>query len=109
MRDVCGLRFQRPGLDRRSVDLLAGLEDLVWYVVRSGQLVDDLIDAADDLDRGNHTWVVRRLGGNGGRAALLNRMGIGGGFDEIIADIKKDLGSADDAAVRLEAHSVSPG
>ena len=89
-------------------DLLAGLEDLVWYVVRSGQLVDDLIDAADDLDRGNHTWVVRRLGGGGGRAALLNRMGIGGGFDEIIGDIKKDLGSADDAAVRLGAHSVEP-
>ncbi|HUP17330.1 MAG TPA: hypothetical protein VM848_14920 [Acidimicrobiia bacterium] len=87
-------------------DLLAGLEDLVWHVVRSGQLVDDLIDAADDLDRGNHTWVVRRLGGSAGREALLHKMGIGGGFDEIIGDINRDLGAADDAAARLGAHAV---
>jgi hypothetical protein len=87
-------------------DLVGPLEKLVWHVVRSGQLVDDLIDAADDLERGNYTWVVRRLGGSEGRRALLDRLGLGGGFDEIVGDTFRDLDAATAAATRLEAHSA---
>lgn len=87
-------------------DLLAPVEELVWHTVRSGQLVDDLIDAQSDLERGNHTWVVRRLGGSGGRRALLDRVGLGGGFDEVVADIARDVEAATNAAQRLGANSA---
>lgn len=87
-------------------DLLALLEKLVWHVVRSGQLFDDLIDAEDDLERNNYTWVVRRLGGSGGRRALLDRLGLGGGFDEVVGDIAQDVEAATIAARHLGAYSA---
>ena len=88
-------------------DLIGPWEELVGHVVRSGQLIDDLVDAADDLDRGNHTWVVRRMGGSDGRIALLNRLGLEGGFDEIVDDINRDVDAAIEAASRLDAYSTA--
>jgi hypothetical protein len=87
-------------------DLIEPLEDMVRHMVRSGQLIDDLIDAADDLGKGNHTWVVRRMGGGDGRGALLNRLGLEGGFDEIVDDINREVDAAIEAAARLDAHST---
>ena len=87
-------------------DLIPHLETLVWHMVRSGQLIDDLIDVAGDLDRGNHTWVVRRMGGGDGREALLQRLGLEGGFDEIVDDINRDLDAATAAAAELGARAA---
>jgi hypothetical protein len=86
--------------------LIPQLETLVWHMVRSGQLIDDLVDVAADLDRGNHTWVVRRMGGEDGREALLQRLGLEGGFDEVVDDINRDLNAADAAATGLGATSA---
>jgi hypothetical protein len=78
-------------------ELLESLQSFVRHTVRSGQLVDDLMDCVMDLKRGRYTWVVRRLGGEQGREVMLSRL-VGTGIDEVVNDVLADLESAGAAA-----------
>jgi hypothetical protein len=90
-----------PGAALLSVadrwELLPELQAFVRYTVRSGQLVDDLMDCLQDLQRNRYTWVVRRLGGEQGRQVMLDRL-VGTGVDEVVNDVVADLDSARAAA-----------
>jgi hypothetical protein len=90
-----------PGAALLSVagrwELLEPLQSFVRHTVRSGQLVDDLMDCLQDLERNRYTWVVRRLGGEQGSRAMLDRL-IGTGIDEVVNDVFADLESANNAA-----------
>lgn len=90
-----------PGATLLSIagrwDLLSSLERFVRHTVKAGQLVDDTIDAHRDLERGNHTWVVRLLGGlddpgGMGRQLLL------GGIDDIVVRVHREIDAAKEAA-----------
>ncbi len=78
-------------------DRLGLLEQLVHHGVRAGQLVGDLVDCREDLAEGNHTWVVRRLGGLEGAPVMTDNL-VRGGFDAITGEALDDLGLARDAA-----------
>ena len=90
-----------PGAALLSVadrwELLEPLQTFVRHTVRSGQLVDDLMDCLQDVERSRYTWVVRRLGGEQGRQVMLGRM-IGTGIDEVVEDVFSDLEYACTAA-----------
>ena len=90
-----------PGAALLSVagrwELLEPLQRFVRHTVRSGQLVDDLMDCLQDLERSRYTWVVRRLGGEQGHDVMLSRL-IGTGVDEVVNDVFADLDSALNAA-----------
>jgi hypothetical protein len=96
-----------PGAALLSVtdrwELLEPMQCFVKHAVRSGQLVDDLIDCLRDLEEGRYTWVVRRLGGEQGREVLLGRL-IGTGIDEVVDDVRVDL---EDAAAAAEAMGMT--
>jgi len=77
-------------------DLEPELLGLVHEIVSAGQLLDDLRDAGVDFDAGNFTWVVRRLGGEEGREAMMSTLVRKGGFDDIVAVAISDV----DAGVR---------
>jgi len=83
-------------------DLVEPLQSFVHHAVRAGQLVDDLTDCLQDLQRGRYTWVLRRLGGEQGQEMVLGRL-IGSGIDEIVEDVMADL---DQAAVLAQAMSM---
>jgi hypothetical protein len=72
-------------------DLAEPLSGFVRHLVRATQLFNDLIDAPADLEAGNYTWLVRRLGGINGAADL--RRGIVKEFDQVVteAGIELDL------------------
>jgi hypothetical protein len=93
-----------PGAALLSVtdrwELLAPLQTFVRHVVRAGQLVDDLSDCLRDLERGRYTWVVRRLGGEHGRQAVLGNL-MGTGIDEVLDDVVADLDGASRAALTM--------
>ena len=74
-------------------ELVPPLQSFVHDAVRAGQLVDDLTDCLQDLQRGRYTWVLRRLGGEQGREMVLDRL-IGSGIDEIVEDVMADLDAA---------------
>ncbi|HVE85061.1 MAG TPA: hypothetical protein VND93_19555 [Myxococcales bacterium] len=82
-------------------ELVAPLEELVAWSTRAAQLFDDLVDAVDDLRAGRFTWVVRRLGGERGERALVRRLYLEGGFDEIAGEALSALASAEAAAGAL--------
>lgn len=77
------------------------LMNLVSGIVRSGQLVTDLIDAPTDLAAGRHTWIVERLGGRRGAAVL--RRSMVREFDAITSEASTALETAAAAAVELGA------
>lgn len=68
---------------------------MVRHVNTATQLFDDFVDAPADLESGNLTWMVRRLGGVGGSRAL--RRGMITGWDEVVAEVRGEL----DAATRI--------
>ncbi|MFQ5966700.1 MAG: hypothetical protein ACE5MI_03695 [Acidimicrobiia bacterium] len=68
------------------------LAELVWHLTKATQLFDDFVDAPDDLAAGNYTWMVRRLGGLEGEAALHRGMIASG--DEVVAEAGRELGEA---------------
>jgi hypothetical protein len=78
-------------------ELLEALQRFVHHAVRAAQLVDDLLDSETDRAAGRWTWVVRRLGGDAGPEEMTVRL-IGGGIDEIVADVLVDIDVADVAA-----------
>jgi hypothetical protein len=47
---------------------------MVRHLTKATQLLDDFIDAPEDLARGNHTLMVRRLGGDEGDVVLRRNM-----------------------------------
>lgn len=68
---------------------------MVRHVNTATQLFDDFVDAPADLESGNLTWMVRRLGGVGGSRAL--HRGMITGWDEVVAEVRLEL----DAATRI--------
>ncbi|HUG33089.1 MAG TPA: hypothetical protein VMM14_09395 [Acidimicrobiia bacterium] len=68
---------------------------MVRHVNTATQLFDDFVDAPADLELGNLTWMVRRLGGVSGSRAL--RRGMIVGWDEVVAEVRAEL----DAATRI--------
>lgn len=68
---------------------------MVRHVNTATQLFDDFVDAPADLESGNHTWMVRRLGGLDGSRAL--RRGMITGWDGVVAEVGAEL----DAASRI--------
>ncbi|MBT8207637.1 MAG: class 1 isoprenoid biosynthesis enzyme [Acidimicrobiia bacterium] len=94
-----------PGLAALAVeDRLAEaphVMDLVTGIIRSGQLVTDLMDAPADLESGRHTWIVERLDGRQGASALKRAMVRE--FDGILAEAAAALDSAANAADELAA------
>lgn len=50
------------------------ITELVRHLTEATQIFDDFVDAPDDLAAGNHTLMVRRLGGASGERALRRRM-----------------------------------
>jgi hypothetical protein len=75
------------------------LSEVVRHLTKATQLFDDLIDAPGDLEDGNYTWVVRRLGGLDGQQAL--RRGMIDQCNEIVAEAKRELDLALQAAAGL--------
>lgn len=65
---------------------------MVRHVNTATQLFDDFVDAPADLESGNHTWMVRRLGGVGDSRAL--RRGMITGWDEVVAEVRAELAAA---------------
>ena len=81
--------------------LLPELKALVRALVTSAQLWDDLVDLEVDLEAGNHTWLVRRLGGLDGLAALRRGLVQGCGLDEVCDEIGAQLAAARHHAAAL--------
>lgn len=73
-------------------DLSDRLAQLVRHLTKATQLFGDFVDAPDDLAVGNHTWMVRRLGGLDGQPAL--RRGMVSMCDEIVAEASGELDKA---------------
>jgi hypothetical protein len=73
------------------------LSALVRHLTKATQLIDDFVDAPDDLANRNFTWVVRRLGGLEGQQSL--RRGMIRRYDEIVGEAEGDL----DRAVQVAA------
>lgn len=95
-------------LDRcDSWDVLPSLQSFVHLITRSGQLVDDLRDAAHDHDEGNYTWVVRELGGLNGKGEMLTSI-VMGGFDRVMGLADGDLRDATTIAGDLELGEAVP-
>jgi hypothetical protein len=76
------------------------LQRFVHHCVRAAQLVDDLLDCEADRSAGRLTWTVRRLGGEAGASAMVQRL-LSGGVDEIVADALRDVEASDAAAAEL--------
>lgn len=73
-------------------DQAAITADLVRHLTRATQLFDDFVDAPADLASGNHTWMVRRLGGLAGATAL--RRGMVTDCDAVFAEAFDQLDQA---------------
>lgn len=86
---------------KRRWDLAKPLSGFVRHLVRATQLFNDLIDAPADLEAGNYTWLVRRLGGITGAADL--RRGIVREFDQVVteAGIELDLAMSTAASMGI--------
>jgi hypothetical protein len=87
---------------------LPQLQEVVHHIVRSGQLVDDLRDALADFDNGHMTWVVRRLGGLNGRQELMEGLGLGGGFGQIIDEAQDEVDRALGLSAAMGLGSARP-
>ena len=77
---------------------LEPLEQLVRGSTAAAQLYDDLLDAAEDLQHGRMTSVVREMGGEHGVDTLRRRLYLEGGFDSVLDQALTALASARDAA-----------
>jgi hypothetical protein len=80
-------------------DITGQFADLVRHLTRATQLFDDFIDAPDDLDAGNFTWMVRRLGALEGGLAV--RRGMVAWCDQVVAEAGEELDLAVDVATTL--------
>jgi hypothetical protein len=80
-------------------DLTGPLADLVKHLTKATQLFDDFVDAPDDLEAGNLTWMVRRLGGLEGGLAV--RRGMITWCDRVMAEAARELDRALDVAAAL--------
>lgn len=80
-------------------DLAEPLSGFVRHLVRATQLFNDLIDAPADLEAGNYTWLVRRLGGMNGTAAL--KRGIVKAFDQVVTEAGNELDLAMSTATSM--------
>lgn len=78
---------------------------LVAHLVKATQLFDDFVDAPDDLASGNHTWMVRRLGGTSGRGALLR--GMVARCDDVFGEASGELDKAASIANDLRIHLLA--
>ena len=74
--------------------LLPDLRALVRALVTSAQLWDDLVDLDVDLEAGNHTWLLRRLGGLEGSDAMWRGLIQGCGLDDVCDEIAAELETA---------------
>jgi len=77
---------------------------MVRHINTATQLFDDFIDAPDDLESGNLTWMVRRLGGLDGGRAL--RRGMISGWDDVVAEIRLESDAAAEIADDLGVVNV---
>ncbi|WP_437980264.1 hypothetical protein [Sorangium sp. So ce117] len=84
-----------------QADRLEELEELVRFSTEAAQLFDDLRDARDDLAHGRMTYVVRRWGGDEGEKAMLARIYLEGGFDQVLDEALAALCRAERAAAAL--------
>lgn len=82
-------------------DWLPPLERFVAQITLSAQLYNDVSGAADDLQAGRYTWVVRRLGGLEGAATLRRRLFFEGGLDELVGEASRAADAASVAAQEL--------
>jgi hypothetical protein len=78
---------------------------MVRHVNTATQLFDDFVDAPADLESGNLTWMVRRLGGLGGSQAL--HRGMITGWDEVVAEVRLELDAATRIGETLELEPMS--
>ncbi len=78
---------------------------MVRHVNTATQLFDDFVDAPADLESGNLTWMVRRLGGLDGSRALLR--GMITGWDEVVAEVRFELDAATRIGETLELEPMS--
>lgn len=78
---------------------------LVRHVNTATQLFDDFVDAPADLESGNLTWMVRRLGGVDGSQAL--HRGMITGWDEVVAEVRLELDVATRIGETLELEPMS--
>ena len=80
-------------------DLAKDMSTLVRHLTRATQLFYDFVDAPDDLEAGNYTWMVRRLGGLNGRKELGRGMIALG--DGIVTEVADELARAVDLAEHI--------
>jgi len=77
---------------------------LVRHLTRATQLFNDFVDAPADLEAGNYTWMVRRLGGLRGPRAL--RQGMVAACDDVVTEAEADLDLALAAAGDLAGREM---
>jgi len=86
-------------------DASEALGAMVRHLTRATQLFDDFVDAPEDLATGNYTWMIRRLGGMNGAAAL--RRGMVTSWDSVREEAVLALTEAQNIAEILEIREMS--
>jgi hypothetical protein len=79
-------------------DLLGVSEQLVRHAVRSAQLFNDTRDAADDVARGQYTWVARQLNADEGVGAIRMTL-MRGGLATMVGQAKQEMVQAETLAL----------
>jgi hypothetical protein len=110
--DLVLQRSQPLEISGNAVLAMRGLWDradefsrMVRHINTATQLFDDFVDAQADLESGNLTWMVRRLGGVDGPQAL--RRGMITGWDEVVAEVRLELDAATRIGDTLELEPIS--
>ena len=80
---------------------LPELEALVRSSTEAAQLIDDLLDASEDRERGRITDVVQRWGGQEGATALRRNLYLAGGFEQVLDEAHAALDAARGSAAAL--------
>ncbi len=86
-------------------DLSEQLSQLVRHLAHATQIFDDFVDAPADLEAGNYTLTVRRLGGLEGASEM--RRGMVSQCDQIMAEARRELDSAADLAGAMGVDDLS--
>ncbi|HZF52408.1 MAG TPA: hypothetical protein VE093_27325 [Polyangiaceae bacterium] len=95
-----------------GAELDKALHLFVMHLTRAHQLFTDLLDAEKDLRNKNLTYVVCRFtkggrdGGERDARELRRRLMLGGGVDEVVAEIHQDLDRAVEAARVLDSEEA---
>lgn len=82
-------------------EALGALTSFVEGAVAAHQLYVDVLDAEKDLENGNRTWIISRFDLDGTVGGLRRRLLVGGGLDEIAAEVGAHLDRCEAAAVSL--------